>query len=249
MRASESDRGLVCPASLVRPRTAPRSERADTTAAWGTLVHSWKEDGDPRGNKTLQKKLTASGIDRESLWPASGDSQVGHEATFSLHLESLSLRIWSSQGSKYSRDHWKRRHPKRDYLTGSIDWLSSVSRKGTPLIPWVDDLKTGTWPVSARTSLQLRSYALVPWVLNDCSTDVWLSITQWPKYRLDGKPKRNWYLCTSSTLAKHLQLIRWCNANTDIAIPTDDGCRFCPCRTSCPDYSDYVGNIESDDND
>src|SRR4051812_46196736 len=119
VRASESERAILCPASLVRPRNGPRSEKADKAAAYGTLVHSWKEDGDTRGNKTLIKKLAAVSIDREKLWPTVGNI-YGHETTFSVHLETLQLRIWSPEGSKYSSEHWKSRHPRHRYLTGSI---------------------------------------------------------------------------------------------------------------------------------
>lgn len=237
MRASSTDRAIICPASLVRPQSGERSKASIKAADWGTLVHNWKETGDTRGNKTLNKKLAASGIDRARLWPTIGDSH-GHETTFSICLETLQLRIWSSSGSKYSRDHWKRRHPKRSYLTGSIDWLSTVSRKDLPELPWVDDLKTGAWPISARTSAQLRSYALVPWVLSGCDTDVWVSITQWPKYRLDCRPKRNWHLLKSVDLAKHVQKLRWATSNTSKAIPTEDGCKFCLSKPNCKEYQE-----------
>lgn len=234
MRASESDRGLLCPASLVREKTGPRSINADKAANWGTLCHLWKETGDTENNKTLAKKLLRSGTNRESLWPKASDSH-GHECTFSIHLESLQLRVWTPKGSKYPRDHWKRRHPRNTYLTGSIDWLSKVSRKGLPELPWVDDLKTG-YPVIAKRSKQLRSYALVPWVMGDCATDVWVSITNWPKYPLAGKPKRNWHLLKSADLAAHWQKLKWTINNTHIAKPSDDACRFCLCKPDCEEY-------------
>lgn len=243
MRASETDRAIICPASLVRKKTGRRSEKANTTAGWGTFAHRWKETGEIKGSKshvkTLTKKLIASGIDREKLWPKTSDSH-GHEATFSINLESLQLRLWSPQGSKYSSDHWKRRHPRHRYLTGSIDWLSTRSRDG---LPWVDDLKTGTWPVSAKYSKQLRSYALVPWVLSGCTSSVWVSITQWPKYRLDCKPKRNWYLLTSEMLQGHLKKVRWAVANTHKAIPSSEGCRFCLCKPDCSEFKESEYNV------
>lgn len=237
MRASSTDRGLICPASLVRPKTAQRSEAADKAAGWGNLVHGWKETGDTKENKTLNKKLAASGVNREKLWPVSGDTH-GHEATFSIDLETLQLRIWSPERSKYSRDHWKRRHPRHRFLTGSIDWLSEIRRgDAAHTLPWVDDLKTGNWPVYAGRSLQLRSYALVPWILNNCDTDVWVSITQWPRYPLRGKPRRNWRLLKSVELAKHLQRLRWAVGNPEVARPTKDGCMFCECKPDCAEYA------------
>jgi hypothetical protein len=239
MRASSTDRALICPASLVRKQTGKRSAQANKTAEWGTFVHSWKETGEVRGNKTLTKKLQRSGIDREKLWPKTSDSH-GHEATFSINIESLQLRIWSPKGSNYQRDHWKRRHPRHSYITGSIDWLSTRSRDG---LPWVDDLKTGTWPVHAKYSKQLRTYALVPWILSGCTTDVWLSVTQWPKYRLDCKPKRNWHLIKSNDLAKHLVKIKWAMKNTHLAIPSTEGCRFCLCKPDCNEYQESEYNV------
>lgn len=237
MRASESDRTIICPASLVRAKTGPRSEKADKAATYGTLVHAWKVDGDTRGSKTLVKKLQAVSIDREKLWPTVGNI-YGHETTFSVHLETLQLRIWSPTRSKYSSEHWKRRHPRNSYLTGSIDYLSKRSRNDLPEIPWLDDLKTGSWPVNAKTSLQLRSYAIAPWVLGDCNTDVWVSITQWPKYRLDCRPKRNWHLLKSADIAHHLQKLRWAVRNPDKAIPSENGCRFCLCKPDCNEYQE-----------
>lgn len=246
MRASESDRALICPASLVRPRTAIRSEKANVTAAWGTMVHRWKETGDYSSGtvserKTFDKKLTASAVDREKLWPTAGAGAGSHECTFSLDVEKMQLRLWSSTGSKFDSDHWKSRHPRNRFLTGSIDWLSTTVRGGVAL-PWVDDLKTGTWPVNPRTSKQLRSYALVPWALADCATDVWVSITQWPKYRLDCKPKRTWHRLTSAELARHLSKIRWALSNTDIAVPSKDGCMFCPSKPDCTEHKESEYN-------
>lgn len=242
MRASESDRGLLCPASLVRKKTGKRSEKADGSAEWGTFIHHWKETGEIKGSKsasrTLNKKLLASGIDRAQLWPAISGS-YGHETTFSINIETLQLRIWTPKGSKYPRDYWKHRHPRNRYITGSIDWLSKRSRDG---LPWVDDLKTGTWPVNAKYSKQLRTYALVPWLLSGCKTAVWVSITQWPKYRLDCKPKRNWYLIKSAELKKHLEKIKWAIKNTHRAIPSVEACRFCLCKPECKEYQDELGS-------
>jgi hypothetical protein len=236
MRASESDRGLICPASLVRPRLGSKTDKANKAAEWGNLCHRWKETGNTEGNKTLNKKLVASAVDREKLWPAvDGDTTGGHEVTFSVDLSTLQLRIWSPTGSKFSRDDWKLRHPKSRFLTGTIDYLFEVCRKGVEL-PWVDDLKTGNWPVYPKTSKQLRSYALVPWILSGCETDVWVSITQWKKYRLDGKPKRSWHLLTSEEIAKHLARIRWAVRHPEIAIPHEEACKFCECKTECNEY-------------
>lgn len=238
MRASETDRALLCPASLVRKKTGKRSDKANKTAEWGTFVHSWKETGETRNNKTLLKKLSKSGVDRARLWPETGN-QYGHEATFSIDIESLQLRIWSSKGSKYPRDHWKRRHPRHRFITGSIDWLSTRSRDG---LPWVDDLKTGSWPVIAKYSKQLRTYALVPWILSGCTTDVWVSITQWPKYKLDCKPKRTWHLLKSADLKKHLEKIKWAIKNTHKAIPSKHACMFCLCKPDCQEFKDWLEN-------
>lgn len=237
MRASDSDRALVCPASLVLPKRAERSDKANRAADWGTLVHAWKETGDDGSSPTLRKKLLLSSIDREELWPTIGGKGGRHEVTFSINLETLQLRIWSPEGSAFGRDHWKRRHPANKYLTGTIDYLSRRN-KGQRLLPWVDDLKTGTWPVSAKYSKQLKSYALVPWILGNCETDVLASITQWPKYKLSGKPKRNFHVLTSADLVKHLHKIRWAVNNTSLVYPTKSGCMFCPCKPDCVDYQE-----------
>lgn len=241
MRSSDSDRALICPASLVRPKTAPRSKNADDAAEWGTLCHYWAETGNANGttnkHQTLNKKLTTTAIDREKLWPT-GDGSYGHETTFSIHLETLQLRIWTPERSKFGRDDWKRRHPRDKYLTGTIDFLSERARGGLQLLPWLDDLKTGSWPIVAKYSLQLRSYAIVPWILGDCNTDVWVSITQWPKYPLGGRPKRNWHLLKSADIARHLQKIRWAVKNTHKAVPNEHACRFCASKPVCNEYQE-----------
>lgn len=227
MRASETDRGVVCPASLFTIKShRDRSENADKAAAFGTLVHFWKETGDPimpgasaKDQVCLEKKLLLSDIRREDWW-------VGgqHEVTFALNLESLSPIRYPQRAG---RDEWKAAFPPDKWLTGTIDYLYDDGNG--------DDLKTGRWPVDAHTSRQLKSYALLPWVEAGCPSGwekAW-SITQWERYPLAGLPKRTATMLTSFDLRDHLEDLRWAAAHPDEVNPTEEGCKFCDCKPNC----------------
>lgn len=142
-------------------------------------------------------------------------------------------------GSKpLDRDAWKKSFNANHYLTGTIDWLQLGNEE---TLPWVDDLKTGRWPVDPKTSKQLLSYLLVPWTLAGSPLIGWegvVSITQWPKYPLGKLPKRSSHRVSGLELAEHLEDLRWAMNSPDVANPTEEHCRFCPCRTNCDDAFD-----------
>lgn len=242
MRASETGRSLICPASLVLPRAPrPPSERREKAAAWGTLCHWWKEHGStempgasPADVKCLEKKLVLSGVEREQWWPG-GD----HEVTFSISLLTEDptrggLSLW--RGPRELADQWKKSFDSF-HLTGTIDLLDWGDRSTTA---WVDDLKTGRWPVDPATSAQLRSYALVPWIAAGCpmAWDGLVSITQWERYPLVGLPVRTYHQLSSLDLMEHLELLRWAAEHPDEVNPDDEACRFCDCKPLCPAWVD-----------
>lgn len=251
MRGSEAGRAVICPASLVLPRV-PRtpSEKRARAANWGTLVHHWKETGqtdpswaDPRDTATLEKKLVLSGIDRETWWP-SGEGR--HEVTFALHLYNHELRLYDEKLTASTRDTWKLGFGPK-WLTGTIDWLGNAD----PTIGYVDDLKTGAWPVDVKTSAQLRAYSLVPWVAAGCpmAWDGIVSITAWPKYRLDGQPSRTSHWLGALDLLETLEDLRHAEENPQQVTPTDEGCKFCDCKPLCPAHVDADTELEELDDD
>lgn len=244
------------------------SETRDKAAAFGTLVHKWKEtgvvpdDGSPDA-VCLEKKLILSGVKREDWWvPGEGE----HEVTFAIELATAKLILWEApkdsstgcnapeppggwQGARCpgctecdteTADDWKKSFDPKQYLTGSIDWLHWGTEK---TLPWVDDLKTGRWPVDVKKSKQLLSYLLVPWIKAGMPVVGWkgvVSITQWPRYRLDCLPKRSSRRVTGLDLVAHLEDIRWATENPTEKNPTEEHCRFCPCRAACDvAYKDY----------
>lgn len=261
MRASETDRALLCPASLVLPRVARApNEKRDRAASYGTLAHHWAETGeiappwaDPRDVDVLEKKLLLTGIKREDWWP-----HGHHEVSFAIRLADvhnqpellLMVRKDPTEirpGVAYrcngldDMNEWKRSFDSR-WLTGTIDLLDwgDVEHKSagnpTGTTAWVDDLKTGRWPVDATTSGQLRSYALVPWLAagKPMAWDGLVSITQWPKYPLAALPVRNSHHLTALDLMEHLGDLQHAASHPRQVVPGDDQCRFCDCKRVCP---------------
>lgn len=183
MRASETDRALHCPHSLVAPRTLIRRVKSDEAADTGTLLHTWKETGEE--HPAIASKVIRSAVRREDYWP---EEYGEHEVTFAIELYSMQIKRWSKRTRK-TADAWKKTFDPKRWLTGTIDWLGIHEGR-----PWVDDLKTGNWPVDPLTG-QLLSYALVPWVEAGFPSTGMLverSITWWPWYPLDGWPRRAW---------------------------------------------------------
>jgi hypothetical protein len=243
VRASETERGLLCPASLVLPRTRERSARADDAADFGTLVHAWKETGEiqawgSRAHRTaLRRKLLASRTRRAGWWPAA----LGHhEVTFAIDV--FNAAYFTYNGPRSEANAWKERFDPRKFLTGTIDWLGH----GEDGAPWVDDLKTGRRRVDPGCK-QLMSYALYPW-LRDGAPIEWSchrSITWWPRYPMHRGPRRHFAQpLTGVEAAAHFVALRHAlergeafrtGARTPEEInPTEEGCRFCDCQPSCP---------------
>lgn len=242
MRASESNRALICPASLVLPRTPRTSAKRDDAAAFGTFVHYWAETGDSEPEwaseshkKTFRKKLAMTLIDRNDWWP---DGEGQHEVPFALHL--LTLQVLRYSGQRDGGDAWKKAF-NSEWLTGTVDWVGT--KDGWT---WVDDLKTGAWPVDAATSGQLRSYALPVWVEEGCPAEwnAYLSITQWPKYKLDGEPVRTGVWVTGFDMREHLDALRWASEHPEEVTASEEGCMFCECKPLCPAHIDDNVSME-----
>lgn len=151
------------------------------------------------------------------MWP--GDDS-NHEVTFALRLADLKLEVMavSTDRRKPAAEAWKARFG-REWLTGTIDYLDGN---------WVDDLKTGRWVGPPRTSGQLASYALLPWLLNGRRGGMRVSFTQWEKYPLRAPPRRSAARLSDLDLAVHLDDLRWAAESDEVA--PNEHCTFCPCR-------------------
>ncbi len=189
----------------------------------------------------LKKKLALSGTRREDWW----DEREGgrHEVTFAFDPFTRLIVMHASKDA----DGWKKSFDGRRWVTGTIDWLQRN---------WVDDLKTGSFPVDPTTSRQLRTYQCVPWLLQDCpySWDEPVSITQWAKYPLGGRPVRTWHELNGFDLEEHLDALCWTLAHPNEVNPTDgtideygefkmSPCAFCECRVTHP-ASQWMENYQ-----
>lgn len=235
----------------------------------GTLVHHYKETGEFVGDNlhpfprplrkeheehiaTLERKLFMSGFEREMWWP---DGQGTHEVTFAF--SPFTLELLEYQGDRGGADEWKASFAPLEYVTGTIDWLG---RRGGRR--WVDDLKTGAFPVDVETSKQLRTYAVVAWLLDgqpyDWECDV--SITQWAKYPLAAEPVRTWHVLTGFDLREHVEDLKWALTHPEVKPvsygppqPDENGryqfgaklpvCAGCECREPVEGISGWVTNF------
>jgi hypothetical protein len=241
VRASETDRTLICPASLVLPRTQrTRSEKTNRAAAFGTLAHHFVETGetdpawgDPRDIQLLEEKILLSGIRREDYW-----RRGRHEVTFAIHLPTETVYEYgvtpnpSLSNETLDRDEWKLRYAGPEYLTGTIDYLYDDGS--------VTDLKTGSWEVNPETSKQLRSYGLFPWLKagKPLGWDRVLSIDTWKKYPKHALPTRSGVVVTGFELMDHLEDLKWAATHPGEVVPGDEQCRFCDCKPNCPAWKE-----------
>lgn len=137
-------------------------------------------------------------------------------------------------------------------MTGTIDWYGRLLGRR-----WIDDLKTGAFPVNVFTSKQVRTYALVAWFEDGCpfKWECKVSITWWSKYPLDGLPKREFHTLTGFDMMEHLADICWAlehpnEVNPDVPEVDENGkvvlgefgeklpnCSGCPARVAHPGSS------------
>src|SRR5690606_5465858 len=139
-------------------------------------------------------------IDREEWWPP---SQGRHEVTCALHLKERRIEVY--RGAREGSDAWKAQFGP-EWLTGTVDWVGRIDG-----LPWIDDLKTGRWPVEPTTK-QLLSYGLFDYAIDGWrpSYQAARSITQWQKYPIHGHPVRKWGpLMTALDLEEHLDDLVW----------------------------------------
>lgn len=229
VRASGTDRALLCPASLVLEKTETPNPKRDKAAAFGTAMHAYWETGKSDDDAVI-KRVAMSGVRRRDYWPSSGE----HEVSFAIHLPTAKAQRY--KGKRGGSDAWKKKFGP-EYLTGSIDYLGA--HLGRPL---VSDLKTGSWPVDPRSANQLLSYLLLPWIEEGRPGGAvyYREVVQFPRYPLTGQPERKGpHPVTGVRLLLHLENLRYAVENTDEANPTEDGCRFCDCKPHCAAYRQW----------
>lgn len=235
MRCSETERAIICHASLVAPERLVSSAKSKAATEFGTLAHYFKETGitnpewaKPADVDLLERKVLLSGIDRAKIWPSSGR----HEVTFAMNLVTLQVNWF--EGCREDADAWKKAHSE-----GNTEWLTGTSDYEDDSQDWTDDLKTGSWPVIARTCAQLRSYSLPRWVTMGMPMKYnrRVTITQWPKYPIAALPKRNEHWLCGLDLMMHLEALQRARTHTDEYNITEDGCKFCKAKKTYEDLT------------
>jgi hypothetical protein len=231
-RASNLDRTLQCLGHLTLPWDDTKSDRAIEAAAYGTLVHTWKETGKvdvnssyPGHAKTFEKKLTvleAAGLSRQDIWPTGF-----HEVSFAFNCKDGRLGTCWVKGE--AAHQWKKSHGKQ-WITGSAD-LIDVDQL------WVDDLKTGMVKAEPDELGQLFFYAMCLSKYVARQEPVKVSITHWPKYPIDALPNRLEAEISYKKLVKCEQYLMslygdFKAGKTPFALGPE--CDFCPAFAACP---------------
>ncbi len=165
--------------------TDTKPESTLIAADWGTMVHHWKSCGEVKAvNKRenlvplFHKKLKEGGVKREDWWP-NHDQGFFHE--IATAVSPFKDYLWCPGGDP---EEWKKEQSD-DYCTGTTDgygWMFDAL--------WVDDLKTGRWVTLEEHIQQLRFYALGIARRLDYRGPVHVTLTHWPRYKVDNKPLR-----------------------------------------------------------
>ncbi len=148
--------------------------------------------------------------------------------SFALNLESLQIEEYD--GVREGADAFKESYDPALWLTGTSDYEDDER---------TDDLKTGSWPVRAQDNPQLKSYVLPRWIKLGQPID-WrrrLTITQWPKYPISALPTVDEGWVTGLDMAMHLEALQWARTHTNEFNITDEGCKFCPGKTTYQDLA------------
>lgn len=237
MRASETDRAVACPHSLVVPRDLLRRTSSEAASGYGRLVHAWKEAGgayvgamwSQRDVDLLERKILASGAGL-SWHPRDFWDGGRHEVTFALDLLRDPPEVLWYDGPRDGADDWKSSFG-WEWLTGTMDYLLEGPRD------LVDDLKTtnAQYELLAADSGQLRSYALPVWAGKGCPADylIDVTITNWPKYPLASPPWRSRATLDAMDLEEHLAALRAAVRTPERASP-GDVCTWCDGRLPTP---------------
>lgn len=221
------------------PREEKKSERAKEAADFGTLVHKWKETGDPGEGRlaiTLKKKLKESGVQRGELWP-----DGLHEVPLAYNVVTTESKALVLPVSSAAKDEWKAGHGP-DWVVGTADYIGLLLGG-----PWVDDLKTGREAEWLDYKYQ-QAFYLMTWTLfsEHQLMPGRSTITHWPRYPIAGKTKRFGTVLDESFYLDFQQKLRSLKADSvklkdleesgmSVISRLTDGpqCVYCPSKLSC----------------
>lgn len=229
-RASNLDRTLQCLASQFLWNTTPairlqpKSDRVIDSAAYGTMVHHWKETGDIVGSeshvKTFTKKLKyleTCGVDRLEIWPVTG----WHEVAVAYNCVDGRVAV-SYEGNT---DEFKGKYSE-PWVTGSMDYVDTSTD-----VLWIDDLKTGMLFDKAPGAIAQTYFYLM------CMMKIFprragrVSITHWPKYPVENVPVRTEDDISLDLLGKFEELLvkKYKRYKTDpMQFKVGEECSWCP---------------------
>jgi hypothetical protein len=209
------------------------SERAQAARDWGQSVHALVEThGDTREPALLRRLRAAGGRPGlEVLYPPEGR----HEVTMSW--EPSGWITAPALATRDEREAWKAARPETA-CTGTADYIGTVLGD-----PWLDDLKTGREVPDDPLELnQMRYYA--SYLARTTDRPVLVSLTHWPRYPADGKPRRVWAPRPwtpedAVTFLNELEDART-RAARSRGLPEADArpgphCFFCPSQHRCPE--------------
>lgn len=228
------------------PREETKSERAREAADWGEMVHLWKETGvvpKGRAGTTLAKKIKLAEVNRDLLWV-----DGLHEVPLAYNVVTGESRALVLPLHKEKRDLWKATFDS-EWITGTADYVGLLLDR-----PWVDDLKTGRQVEYFDHRYQQAFYSLV-WTLFQMGqlTECRSTITHWPKYKLETKPRRfgtvlepDFFLDFQGKLKQLredvMRLKDKQERGLDVSGHLSDGpqCKYCPSKLACIKGSKYV---------
>lgn len=242
VRASSLERELHCPVAGVLPQVDERGDAVREAADWGTMVHHWKatgeiraERGRPSHERLFTEKLRVTGVRREDWW---GEGR--HEVAMAVDCVKMG-RAAEFVGTKPAVEAW-RSGLGDEYAAGEADFVGDLFG-----VPHVDDLKTGRFAPDP-SAPQLRLYALATWILLGNVPDrVLVSVTHWPRYPVDNRPRRFDHEYTARQLTafwkelrlarrRKLMTVRLPLADQQANAVPGDWCSYCDGKRNCPKY-------------
>ena len=226
--ASRLDRGALCPASTVLPEA--KSELGKS-AIWGNGAHAYIETGEiPKDapdwvRKGLADKIMCSGFVREEWYPPGAHEVQGY--LDGPNLDEVSI---VPGGHK----DWPERESS---IRVKIDYTGEHNGA-----PWVEDLKTGRYPIEP-SALQVAAAALLVAQLVG-SKVAYGTVLHWPRYKKSDLPRRSKFHLfdqdgLEATRERLLMLRAVALGPNPAAIPGEEQCRWCSCLPNCPEGLEY----------
>lgn len=230
-RASSLDLFLSCSGYLHLPLAPKIYSASSDAAAWGTMVHTWKETGKvvhPKKSTadSFRRRLKKLGIRREDYY---GDGI--HEINVAYNWKmGYVVPYYGKDG-----ELWKSTFG-MDWVTGTVDYAETREYGDEDYSAGllVDDLKTGKWwSKRPRESAQIIFYCMC--ISKMYRANVNARVTHWPRYPATGIPTQDTQLITVEELDRFEErLQKACEeASYPKFNPSEENCRFCPGRNAC----------------